>query len=1797
MDVFYTCLRPNQRHLIILHIIVVLLSGSMAAAQAPPPLPTITTFTPGTVCQGQSVTITGTNFTDATAVKLGDMEAGGFQVASATSIIAYVADEAQTGPVTVTTPDGTVASDATLTINPAPRPAITDVSGGDPFTNCSDNATYALTVSNSSTVSGTGNVYMIKWGDNTPDFTQTDWASGAQTSHTYTTQGYFPITVTITPVNGCTKSTSYQVYNGRNPLGSLSTTSSTTGLCAPAPVEFQIGNWFQNSPGTTYEMDFGDRSPHVILQHPLNQTNSVYLLTHQYTTSSCPASDFTATLKVINGCFTTTYTLNQIVIRTKPVADFGVNPVAPCVNTPVCFSNLTANGYSGNGCNTNGTFKWDFGDGTTSTAEKPPCHTYTTAGTYTVTLTASNVTCGSDVKTKQITVLPTSPPPVPGGPVAYCQGEPAVPLTATGTGLLWYTSPNGGNGSPSAPTPSTITPGVVIYYVTQTLPDKCESIRVPLTVTIKARPPLPQVVSPVALCQNQAAVPLTATGSGLRWYNSASGGIGSPTAPTPVTTTIGNTSYYVSQTINGCEGPRAEIVVSVNALAVAPVVSTPVIYCQGQPAAPLTAGGERLLWYTTATGGVGAIVAPTPSTATAGTTTYYVSQVTGCGESPRAAITVMVNTAPLATIAYQPAVLCNGPNTAATPNPPVAVIRTGTPGGIYSITPATGLSLNTGTGEITPAGANAGVYTIKYTIPAAGGCPDYSVTTTVTVNAAPLATIAYGAICTSDAATPVHLTGTSGGTFTAAAGLSINPSTGTISPANSTPGTYTVTYTIAAAPPCTGFITTTSVTVTKAPAATIAYHPANLCNAVNTPATPNLPVAVTFTGTTGGVYSIAPAGLPINPATGVIDPSGATAGTYTIKYTVAGAGGCADYNTTTTVVVSSTPEATIAYGAICSADATAAVNLTGATGGKFSSTTGLSIDPLTGTITPATSVPGIYTVTYTIAPATPCPGFSTTTAVTITKAPSAAIAYQPASLCNTVGTPNPPVPVVRTGTANGSYTITPATGLPINVTTGEIKPSGAIAGVYTIRYTVPGTGGCADFSTTTTVTINSTPVATISYPGSPYCGANTTPRPVTLTGTPGGTFTAAQGLSIDAATGAINAALSTPGSYTVTYTIAAQLPCPGYVTTTNVVITESPVLTFPVAAQSVCSGETAAFTPSSTVNNTTYTWAVVGALPPNVTGISAGALSGPHPVLSLSFTNTGTVSRALTVRVIPINPAQNPCEDAAYDLTLTVKPATPAPVITNAAYCMGALPVALSITPLPGTTVRWYDKNGVLLNNAPVINTNVAGNVAYLVSQTNSYGCESPKSQIVATVHPTAKIVSATYTNPTNCGVPSGAITLQVLDLNNGAMPNVPVTVHYNKFQTAQTFSTHTDAAGKITIPVTAGSYSGIYVETTGGCPSQQIPDVFELKDPTPPAKPAAGYNPPICSGQPFILTALSPGNSQPGTVQYVWAGPAFGATADTIGNPVVSFPSAALSDAGTYVVYAIQNNCISQTSSFSVVVNQSPSKPVIVTKTPLCIGQDLVLQAYSSIPGNATLNYLWKGPGTGFPVNSPNAGINKVAIKDAGIYSITVSSPQTGCSVTSDTLIQVGGEPVVAFSQDTLTLPTGYRLNLAPVITNAADPGILPVQSYTWTPTQDLECNDAICSSPVATIKNNICYAVKVTNIYGCSGSADICIRVFCQNSQVFIPNAFAPRGNVPENRKLMVRATGIVSVKSFRVFNRWGRIMFERSNFPPNSTDYGWDGMVNGKAADTGVYIYTVDVICENGVPYTFKGNVTLF
>jgi len=318
-------------------------------------------------------------------------------------------------------------------------------------------------------------------------------------------------------------------------------------------------------------------------------------------------------------------------------------PPPPTVSSPVNLcQNATANPLSATG--TSLLWYTTATGGTGSSTAPTPNTAVVTTTTYYVSQT---LPCGESIRVPiVVNVTAGTPGPTVNSPVTFCQNAIATALTATGSGLQWYTTPTGGTGSSTAPVPSTTTPGNTTYYVSQS--GSCgESPRTPIIVTITAAPAAPTVVTPVTYCLNATAVPLTATGNNLLWYYFATGGTAFPTAMTPTTTTSGNTSYYVSQTVNGCEGPRATIVVTVLAATPSPTVVSPVTYCEGAPAAPLTATGSSLLWYTTPTGGTG-VTSITPSTTTAGTYTYFVSQTTNCGESPRALIVVTVNPIPAA---------------------------------------------------------------------------------------------------------------------------------------------------------------------------------------------------------------------------------------------------------------------------------------------------------------------------------------------------------------------------------------------------------------------------------------------------------------------------------------------------------------------------------------------------------------------------------------------------------------------------------------------------------------------------------------------------------------------------------------------------------------------------------------------------------------------------------------------------------------------------------------------------------------------------------------------------------------------------------------------------------------------------------------------------------------------------------------------------------------------------------------------------------------------------------------------
>ena len=219
--------------------------------------------------------------------------------------------------------------------------------------------------------------------------------------------------------------------------------------------------------------------------------------------------------------------------------------------------------------------KVDFYNGSTllGSDNTPPysiSYTPTASGTLSIKATAIDNLDGtgsSSVNTITILALPTASITTTT-PTAFCSGGSLVLTTSTGSSYKWF------NGTTQVGTSVAYTATAAgNYTVEATNTNGCKATSAATRVTVNASPSEPVVIATVTYCQNGTASPLSATGSGLLWYTTATGGTGTTTAPIPVTTNNGTTNYYVSQTTTGCESPRAMIAVIVNASPLAIITS------------------------------------------------------------------------------------------------------------------------------------------------------------------------------------------------------------------------------------------------------------------------------------------------------------------------------------------------------------------------------------------------------------------------------------------------------------------------------------------------------------------------------------------------------------------------------------------------------------------------------------------------------------------------------------------------------------------------------------------------------------------------------------------------------------------------------------------------------------------------------------------------------------------------------------------------------------------------------------------------------------------------------------------------------------------------------------------------------------------------------------------------------------------------------------------------------------------------------------------------------------------------
>ncbi|MBO7055794.1 MAG: hypothetical protein J6W37_10550 [Bacteroidales bacterium] len=456
-------------------------------------------------------------------------------------------------------------------------------------------------------------------------------------------------------------------------------------------------------------------------------------------------------------------------------ADLEVQTLAPpetpaiTTNSPVCVGSKIELSTSADG-----TYTWTGPNNFTSTDQNPEIASATTAaaGEYTLVVKVGNCTSEAGTATVVVNEIPATPSPSNNGP--KCAGEDiTLSVSAVANATYSWTGPD--NYSKTDQNPTTTVAGE--YSVTVTVAG-CTSEAGTTTVVVNAIPDAPTVTTPVQYCQNETvSAEVTAEGDNLSWYTTADGNV-KYSSLVPTTATVGSVHYYVSQTVNGCESPRADLEVKTLEPPTKPVITSNSPICVGEA---LTLGTESEGTYTWS--GPNSFTStdknPEIASVTADAAGEYslVVKVGNC-TSEAGTATVVVNAIPSVNIDAVANQCVDGND--------VTLTVTATPAGGTGSFSGTGVSGST----FSPATAGAGMHEISYTYKVSGCSKTESIN--ITVQDKP--TVSFDLPTTACASGDViALTGNqTGGTFTATPSLDL---TSGFNPANATVGQeYAITY-------------------------------------------------------------------------------------------------------------------------------------------------------------------------------------------------------------------------------------------------------------------------------------------------------------------------------------------------------------------------------------------------------------------------------------------------------------------------------------------------------------------------------------------------------------------------------------------------------------------------------------------------------------------------------------------------------------------------------------------------------------------------------------------------------------------------------------------------------------------------------------------------------------------------------------------------------------------------------------------------------------------------------------------
>ena len=211
---------------------------------------------------------------------------------------------------------------------------------------------------------------------------------------------------------------------------------------------------------------------------------------------------------------------------------------------------------------------------------------------------------------------------------------------------------------------------------------------------------------------------------------------------------------------------------------------------------------------------------------------------------------------------------------------------------------------------------------------------------------------------------------------------------------------------------------------------------------------------------------------------------------------------------------------------------------------------------------------------------------------------------------------------------------------------------------------------------------------------------------------------------------------------------------------------------------------------------------------------------------------------------------------------------------------------------------------------------------------------------------------------------------------------------------------------------------------------------------------------------------------------------------------------------------------------------------------------------------------------------------LDNINFQNSNIFSNLPSRPYTvyamdrfGCMTQTDVVLEASDAPKLTLE----ATPTSCS-NIDGAIAALVEEGQAPyTYSLNGQPAQDTPNFDNLASGT---------YTLQVEDARGCTAEDSLTIPALCP---IYIPTAFSPNGDGRNDR--FVASSGLpFQVLSYRIYNRWGGLVYEASNFSSLDIQRFWDGRYASRSANTGLYVYQIEVINATGERELLHGEVML-